>query len=152
MGNKHDQAIVQFEEGLKANPNAAFLLCGFSEACTLNGQPEEGIEKAKEAMRLNPYDPVFQLWILAFAQYMARDYEGAIETLRKMSPLGEARRLLAACLAYLGRMDEARAEAERYLKDSPSFSASYWGSTQPFRDDEDRQHGVQGHIMAGLPE
>jgi TolB-like protein/Tfp pilus assembly protein PilF len=151
MGNKHDQAIAQFEEGLKANPNHALLLSGFSEACTLNGQPEEGIKKAKEAIRLNPYDPVFQLWILAFGQYVARDYEGAIETLRKMSPLGEARRLVAACLAYLGRMDEARAEAERYLKDSPTFSASYWGSTQPFRHDEDRQHGVQGHIKAGLP-
>jgi TolB-like protein/Tfp pilus assembly protein PilF len=151
-GNKHDQAIAQFEEGLKANPNQATLLGGLSEACTLNGQPEEAVKKAKEALRLNPYDPVFHLWQLAFAQYIARDYEGTIETLRKISPLGEARRLVAACLAYLGRMDEARAEAERYLKDSPSFSASYWGSTQPFRHDEDRQHGVQGHIKAGLPE
>jgi TolB-like protein/class 3 adenylate cyclase/Tfp pilus assembly protein PilF len=149
--NKHDQAIAQFEEGLKANPNNAILLVGFSDACTLNGQPEEGIRKAKEAMRLNPYSHR-GYWVLGWAQYVARDYEGAIETIRKMSPLGEPRRILAACLAYLGRMDEARTEAERFLKDNPSFSASYWGSTQAFRNDEDRQHAVQGYIKAGLPE
>ncbi len=68
-----------------------------------------------------------------------------------MSPMGEARRTLAACLAYLGRMEEARAEAEKYLKDHPSFSASYWGSTHPFLYEKDRQHAVEGYIKAGLP-
>jgi adenylate cyclase len=151
-GNRHDQAIAQFEEGLKANPNHADLLTGFAEACVLNGQPEEGIKRVKEAMRLNPYYPGWYLWALGFARYVARDYEGAIEAIRKMSPMGEPRRIVAACLAYLGRMDEARAEAERFLKDNPSFSASYWGSTQAFRNEEDRQHAIQGYIKAGLPE
>jgi TolB-like protein/class 3 adenylate cyclase/Tfp pilus assembly protein PilF len=151
FGNKHDQAIAQFEEGFKANPNHADLLIGFADAYTLIGQPEEAIKRAKEAMRLNPYYTGWYSWVLGFAQYVARDYEGAIETLRKMSPMGEARRIVAGCLAYLGRMDEARSEAELFLKDNPSFSASYWGSTQAFRNDEDRQHAVQGYIKAGLP-
>ncbi len=35
-----------------------------------------------------------------------------------MSPRGTpARQLLAACLAYLGRMEEAHAEAERAMKE-----------------------------------
>jgi hypothetical protein len=68
-----------------------------------------------------------------------------------MSPIGEARRILAACLAYLGRMEEARAEAEKFLKDNPTFSASHWGSTQPFLHEKDRQHAVEGFIKAGLP-
>jgi TolB-like protein/Tfp pilus assembly protein PilF len=129
-GNKHDQAIAQFDEGLKANPNNADLLSASADLYTFIGQPEEAIRRAKEAMRLNPYYPVWYLWVLGNPQYVAHDYEGAIETLSGMSPMGEARRTVAACLAYLGRMDEARAEAERFLKDNPSFSASYWGSTQ----------------------
>ena len=68
-----------------------------------------------------------------------------------MSPMGEARRFLAASLAQLGRMEEARAEGERFLKDNPSFSTSYWASRSPFLHDKDRQHMVEGHIKAGLP-
>jgi TolB-like protein/class 3 adenylate cyclase/Tfp pilus assembly protein PilF len=151
-GNEHDQAIAQFEEGLKANPNNADLLATSADLYSFIGQPKEAIRRAKEAMRLNPYYPGWYLWTAGTAQYVASDYEGAIKTLRKMSPMGEARRTVAACLAYLGRMDEARAEAERFLKDNPSFSVSYWSSTQPFRNDEDRQHAVQGYIKAGLPE
>jgi len=92
------------------------------------------------------------LWTLAAAQYYtARDYEGAIETLRQMSPMGAARRSLAASLAQLGRMEEARAEAEKFLKDDPSFSASNWASHAPFLHEKGRQHYVEGLIKAGLP-
>jgi adenylate cyclase len=150
--NKHDQAIAQFEEGLKANPNNADLLAGSADPYLFNGQPDEAVNKAKEGMRLNPYYPGWYLFQLGCAQYIARDYEGAVETLTKMSPLGEPRRILAASLAYLGRMDEAQAEAKRFLQDNPSFSTSHWSSTQPFRYDKDRQQAVQGYIMAGLPE
>ena len=103
-------------------------------------------------MRLNPYYPSYYLWYLGYAQYQAYDYEGAVETLSKMSPIGEARRVLAGSLAYLGRMEEARAEAEKFLKENPSFSVSYWAGTQPYLHEKDRQHAVQGLIMAGLPE
>ena len=71
--------------------------------------------------------------------------------LLQMSPMGEFRRNLAASLAYLGRMEEARAEAEKFLKENPTFSATYWGSRQPFLHDKDRQHVVEGYIKAGLP-
>ncbi len=60
-------------------------------------------------------------------------------------------RTLAASLAQLGRMEEARAEAEKYLKDDPSFSASYAASTTPFLHEKDRQHFEEGLIKAGLP-
>jgi tetratricopeptide (TPR) repeat protein len=150
--NKHDQAIAQFEEGLKANPNDAGLLASSADPYVFNGQPEEAINRVKEAMRLNPYYPNWYSFQLGIAQYVAHDYEEAIETIKKMSPLGEPRRIVAASLAYLGRMDEARTEAERFLQDNPTFSASHSVSTQPFRYDKDRKHAVQGYILAGLPE
>ena len=109
------------------------------------------LTSCKDAMRLNPYYPNWYLWLLGVAQYQAHDYEGAVKTLRKMSPIGVARRIPAASLARLGRMEEARAEAEKYLKDNPSFSASNWASTHPFLHDKDRQHAVEGFIKAGLP-
>ena len=68
-----------------------------------------------------------------------------------MSPIGVHRAMLAACLAQLGRMEEARLETEKFLKDNPSFSVSYWASAQPFLHDKDRHHAVEGFIKAGLP-
>ena len=68
-----------------------------------------------------------------------------------MSPMGTARRILAASLAYLGRMEEACAEAERAMKEDPSFSANSLGSVTPFLHEKDRQHAVEGYIKAGLP-
>jgi class 3 adenylate cyclase len=122
-----------------------------TEPYMYQGQPEEAIKRVKEAMRLNPYYPNWYLWMLGCAQYVAHDYEGGIETFRKMSPMGEGRKHLAACLAYLGRMEEAHAEAEKFLKDNPSFSASAWASSHPFLHDKDRQHAMEGFIKAGLP-
>jgi adenylate cyclase len=151
-GRKHQQALAQFEEGLKANPNDADILCFSAEVFVWTRQPEEAIKRTRQAMRLNPYHPNWYLWMLASAQYFAaRDYEGAVETLRQMSPLGEGRRMLAASLAYLGRMEEARAEAEKFMKDNPSFSVSVWASRAPFLHEKDRQHAVEGFIKAGLP-
>jgi TolB-like protein/class 3 adenylate cyclase/Tfp pilus assembly protein PilF len=151
FGRKFDEAAAEFEEALKANPNNAHLIVFSSEFYTDVGQPEEAMQRVKEAMRLNPNYPSWYLWELGWAQYVAHDYEGAVETLRRMSPMGQARMLLAASLAQLGRMEEARAEAGKLLKDNPSFSASYIASTVPFLHDKDRQHAVEGFIKAGLP-
>jgi len=151
-GRRHHQALAQFEEGRKANPNDADLLTLSASAYAYMGRPKEAINLVKQAMRLNPHHPNWYWWTLGWAQYLARDYEGAIGTLRQMSPMGEARGLLAASLAQLGRMEEAHAEAEKYLKDNPAgYSASDWASFAPFLHDKDRQHWVEGAMKAGLP-
>ncbi len=150
-GRKFDEAAAEFEEALKANPNDAHLIALSAEFYADVGRPEEAIRRLKEAMRLNPHYPNWYLWGLGAAEYAAHDYQGAVETLRKMSPMGAGRATLAASLAQLGRMEEAHAEAEKFLKDNPTFSASYWGSHAPFLHDKDRQHAVEGFIKAGLP-
>ena len=71
--------------------------------------------------------------------------------LRQMSPMGEARRFLATSLFQLGRMDEAHVEAEKVLKEDPSFSANSLGSVTPFLHEKDRQHAMEGFVKAGLP-
>ena len=136
---------------MKANPNDAVLFVYSSFSYVYTGRPEEAIKRVKEAMRLNPYYPNWYLWCLGTAQYVAHDYEGGVATFRKMSPIGEARRTLAACLAYLGRIEEAHSEAEKFLKDNPTFSASYWGSTHHFLHEKDHQHAMEGFVKAGLP-
>jgi adenylate cyclase len=48
-------------------------------------------------------------------------------------------------------MEEAHAEAEKFLKEDPSFSVSVWASHAPFLHEKDRQHAIEGFVKAGLP-
>jgi hypothetical protein len=90
---------------------------------------------------------------LGHAQYAARQYERAAKTLRREETYRtESRRILAAALAQLGRLDEARQEAKLYLIGNPSFTIRRWLGTQPFRDDAAREHYIEGYRKAGLPE
>jgi hypothetical protein len=59
---------------------------------------------------------------------------------------------LAAALAQLGRLQEAREAARQFLATYPHFSAAAWAKTQPFRDASDANHFVEGYLKAGLPE
>ncbi len=51
--------------------------------------------------------------------------------------------MLGSPLAYMGRMEEARAEAEKFMKENPSFSASDFSSHAPFLHEKDRQHYME---------
>jgi hypothetical protein len=76
-----------------------------------------------------------------------------VETLRDKSARAPvSRRTLAAALAQLERMTEAREEARKFLAEFPHFSAKQWGRTVPFCNEADRQHFIDGYVKAGLPE
>lgn len=62
------------------------------------------------------------------------------------------RRLLAAALAQLGRLDEARQEAEFFMMNDPHFSIRHWATSQPFDNEEVLQRFVEGYRKAGLPD
>ena len=74
----------------------------------------EALERLHQAMRASPHDPLTWLWTLwvADVQFNARSFDAALETLRQLLRLrpgyAATQDLLAACLAYLGRLDEAR--------------------------------------------
>jgi adenylate cyclase len=55
---------------LKANPNNADLLAESAEPYFFGGQPQEGIRRVREAMRLNPYHPNLYVWFVGFGQYL----------------------------------------------------------------------------------
>ena len=144
-------ALKAYQEALRLQPDQPDVLAHYSELLTCDGHPNEGIQWLRKAMRLNPHYPGFYSWFLGLAQYAARQYEDAVKTLREAPQLGVGRRILAASLGQLGRVDEARAEAQEFLKGNPNFSAQFWASTEPFEDEADGQHFVEGYLKAGLP-
>lgn len=151
QSGSREEGLAELDVALALNPNNADAWVQRADALTLEGLPEEAIAEIRKALRLNPHHPDWYLWQLGFAHYLAREYDEAIAALRKMSRSLEANRLVAASLAQIGLIDEARVVAAEFLEVNPSFSAAYWGSANPFRNDTDLQHFIDGYLKAGLP-
>ena len=124
-----------------------------SDLITTDGRPADAIEHVRKALRLNPHPPGWYYWMLGQAQYVLRDCETAVQTLRRPETYRTtSRRTLAASLTQLGRLDEARQEAEMFMTSNPNFTIRHWASSQPFRDEAVRQLFIDGYRKAGLPE
>ncbi len=147
------ESDAEFDATVRLDPNYADAWAMRSDLLTLKGQPAEAVEYVRKALRLNPYPPGWYYWMLGQAQYALRDYESAVQTLRRPETYRNAsRRFLAASLAQLGRLEEARREAQMFMMSNPGFSIRHWSASQPFRDEDVRQHFIEGYRMAGLPE
>ncbi len=147
---QHDASISCYERALRLNPNDADLMAEMADSLTHCGRPEDAVEQLKQAMRLNPYYPDWYSWYLGGAYQQLREYEKAIETVKRMQNPAEGHRLLASCYARLGRMEEARAEAAEVLRVHPEFSLDHWADVQPDRNPEDIEHFIEGLRIAGL--
>jgi tetratricopeptide (TPR) repeat protein len=147
-----DAGVAEFETALRINPNHADAWAYMTDVMVFDGRAMEGIECARNALRLNPYPPPIYHWFLGFAQYAAGRYEDAVETLLlEATRRTDSQRILAASLAQLGRIEEAKVEARQFLIGNSDFTVRHWSGTQPFRHEADRRHFVDGYLKAGLP-
>jgi len=147
------ESDTQFAAALNLDPNDADAWALQSDLSVMSGRSMQAVDQMEKALRLNPRPLWWYWWHLGHAQYAARQYERAAKTLRREETYRtESRRILAAALAQLGRLDEARQEAKLYLIGNPSFTIRRWLGTQPFRDEAAREHYIEGYQKAGLPE
>jgi TolB-like protein len=147
------ESDAEFDTALKLDPNLADAWAMRADLATLGSRPAEAISFVRKALRLNPHPPGWYYWQLGQAQYAAQDYEAAVQTFRRPEThRTTSRRLLAASLAKLGHLDEARREADLFMMSSPHFTIRHWSASQPFRDEDLRRHFEEGYRLAGLPE
>jgi len=153
LGDQWAEAEPEFAVALKLDPNNADTWAMMSELMVLSGRPTDALANIEKALRLNPHPPGWYYWFLGQSQYLDRQYDRAVLTLRREETYRSAcRRTLAAALAQLGRLDEARREAEMFMMSSPHFTIHQWVESQQFRDEGACQHFVDGYRKAGLPE
>jgi adenylate cyclase len=148
-----EESAKEFDTSLRLNPNDADAWSTLALLKVYEGRGVEAIACVEKALRLNPHPPSYYFWNLGFAQYAAGQHEAAVKTLSKDATYRtESRRVLAAALAQLGRLEEARESAKLYLAGNPNFRISHWVETSPFRDIFTRDRFVDGMHKAGLPQ
>jgi adenylate cyclase len=158
MQGRHDDSIASLETAIELNPSFAQAHHGVGMALTLAGRLDEAKEALGMAERLSPRDPI--LWastvVHALACILSGDYEDALHWARKtiQNPRSAGywpQAVLAASLAHLGRMDEARAAVATALEAMPDLSLAYLEKTLPTREPGGLDPYLEGLRKAGLP-
>ena len=152
QNSEREEGAAHLQAALKINPNHADAWAFLGVMKAFDGTAVEGISDLQTAFRLNPHPPGWYHWHLGIIQYAAGRYEDAVETLRHETThrLG-SQRILAASLAQLGRIEEAKAEAAQFMAAHPRFSARQWADIQPFRREGDLRRFIDGYMKACLP-
>ncbi len=147
-----DLAIASMERGVGFNPNDANGIAHLAGVLGVSGRGEEALELLHQATRLNPYHPDWYWGIRVYSLYALRRYEECLTASRNYTqrkrPWNLARE--AACLAKLGRSDEAKAVAAEVLRLKPTFRVNTEMPKYKFATDAERLR--EGLRQAGLPE
>jgi len=149
-----DKAVYHQQRALGLNPNDDLIVVQQGEILTWLGEADEGSDWIRRAMRLNPYHPERFWFHLARAQFAAKRYAEAIESLRRITvPDGVHHTLWAACDAQLGNAERAAAHVAEVLKQIPGFTIRrHCLPLLHYRREADRQHHLDALRKAGLPD
>ena len=147
-----DSGRKQFMTALEINSNHADAWMFLADLETLEGNIEAALKAGYTAFRLNPRPPSYYHWLFCWVLYAAKRYEEVVDLARRDSEesLG-SQRLLAAALAQLGRTEEAREAAQKFMSKMPNFTVSSWVNTLPVKNPLQLDDFVQGYLKAGIP-
>jgi len=157
------EGIAKCEHALELDRNlaAAHALVGFGKIFI--GRSQETEAQIAEALRLSPRDTLAYLWmnVAGLAKTHLASYEQAVAWCRRSI---EANRnyptpyfRLAAALAQLGRVDEARSAVTAGLAINPAYSISRARAASTARSDDptylaQNERILEGLRKAGVPE
>ncbi|MEX2648176.1 MAG: hypothetical protein WD673_04085 [Alphaproteobacteria bacterium] len=117
------------------------------------GYPEDAIERLGLAMRINPLHPSWYWEVLGLAHMTGCRYEDAVKAFAMIQhPASYIHAYRAACLAAVGRMDEARVERARLLEANPAFRIDRAFKTEAWASQDFLDHLRGLYKAAGLPE
>jgi adenylate cyclase len=141
------------ERALALNPNYDLVVVQMGELLTWLGNPVEGAEWIRKAMRLNPHHPE-RFWShLGKALFTARQYAEAIEAFMRLSATDHIHHaFLAASYGWLGDRTAAAAHVARIRSLDPDFDLETYLSTLHYKDDADLEHHREGLLKAGIVE
>jgi len=153
----HNKAIAEYQRAIELNPNFSLAYGSLGTALNYIGEFDESIRNNETAIRSDPMDIsiAFRFTSIALAHYLAGRYGEAEEWARKAvyrKPnwyMGHT--MLAASLAQLDRLEEAKEAVANYLQIFPNARISAL-KEHPFKNPEDVLRLEEGLRKAGLPE
>jgi TolB-like protein/Flp pilus assembly protein TadD len=159
--NRGAQGIAECEQALALDRNLAISHASIGFAKHVMGRGQETEAHINEALRLSPRDSLAFLWMVyvGVAKGQLNAYAEAAVWLRRSIEANRnyptAHFCLAAALALLGSLDEARAAAKAGLALNPSFTVRRFRARAASDDAKylaGRERIAEGMRIAGVPE
>jgi TolB-like protein/cytochrome c-type biogenesis protein CcmH/NrfG len=153
---RFDDSLAEWETALRLNPNFALAQGYYGLSLTYSGRWQEADETARRAIRLSPRDPNLGVYygIVAYAQYIGRNYEEAIklarEAIRQRSDFVGGHRVLVAAAGMAGEKALAKSALAELKRAQPNVSRAWIAANMPIRYDTEREHYLEGLLKAGL--
>jgi adenylate cyclase len=137
FGEGIDTALAMIDRALVLNPSFAYAWQWSGWLRLFAGQADVAIQHFETSMRLNPRGQRGQhLSGVGMAHFVNRRFDAALAALRisleEVPAFAPTYRALAACLAHMGRLDEARSILKRLVALTPVVQPK----VDPFRNPE----------------
>ena len=159
--NRAAQGIAEYEQALALDRNLAYAHAMIGQAMYFIGRGEETETHVQEAFRLSPRDTNAYIWInfTGLAKLYMRSDEDAVTRFRRAIETNRnfplAHFCLAAALAHLGQLAEARSAAQAGMVLDWTLTISRFRNSpahpQSARTPAGREHIYEGMRKAGVP-
>ena len=131
--SRYDAAVAQAERAVALNPSNALALAALGTALDATGRHVDGIASLQQALQINPQDPRNHIFVNTIARaHLAAGHFAEAEAIARQAitdrpDFPHAHYLLAAALASLDRLDEARAALDACERLQEGFVARRLG-------------------------
>ena len=133
---EHDRKLADeaFAQALSLSASCAFVYAFGCVSVAYGGDATRAIDWGEQALRLNPLDAMncVPQGMIGFGNFLAGRHEQAIAAGRRAVEMNPGFSILhgwlAAPLARLGRIEEAKASAARMLSLDPHFTIGSWSA------------------------
>jgi adenylate cyclase len=151
----YEACMNQIERAIALNPNNPDWRLGM--VLILAGHARRAIDLLEACMRLDPFCHPLTVGLLGFAHCVLGQHAQALPFLRDFTAQApkfqHGHFWLAATLARLGLLEEARAEVQEVRRLQPQYASTRsLRQIFSFRDAKDQAHFLDALRLAGLPE
>ena len=155
-----ERGVSHARKAVKLNPTLPDGYAMMAQYSAANQQYDQAIQYTDQSIQIDPFHP-YVGWNAGEIYRATENYERAIESFRALPHVPvSVHAQIAACLAGLGRIDEAREEMRQYLTlareqmiSIPAGEAEwyrFWDETMPYKNKEDTDRYFELLMQAGL--
>jgi adenylate cyclase len=153
-----EEGAVLLARAIQLDPNLVLARTWMGWTKVYLGDTDGAIEQLEVALRVNPLDPLRHTisTAMAYAHFFAgrNDEASALATVvvRQQPNFIPGQRIMMACHAVAGRIDEARQACAAALRIDPTQRISISNARAPFRRPQDIDKLEGAFRIAGMPE